>query len=35
VIPSALAMALGTQVIFASFFMSVLGLGIRRLGESR
>jgi glycosyltransferase involved in cell wall biosynthesis len=30
VIPSALAIALGTQVIFASFFMSVLGLRIRR-----
>lgn len=30
VIPSALFIALGTQVIFASFFMSVLGLRIRR-----
>jgi glycosyltransferase involved in cell wall biosynthesis len=33
VIPSALAIALGSQVVFSSFFMSVLGLRIRRPGQ--
>jgi hypothetical protein len=31
VIPAALAITLGTQTIFASFFLSVLGLDVRRL----
>jgi glycosyltransferase involved in cell wall biosynthesis len=35
VIPSALAIALGSQVIFSSFFMSVLGLRIRRQEQSK
>jgi hypothetical protein len=30
VVPSAVAIALGTQVILASFFLSVLGLRVRR-----
>ncbi len=32
-IPSAMALMLGSQVILASFYLSVLGLKIRRLGE--
>jgi len=35
VIPSALAIALGSHVIFSSFFMSVLGLRIRRQEQSK
>jgi hypothetical protein len=31
VIPSAMAMTLGCQVILSSFFLSVLGMRIRRL----
>jgi len=31
VIPAALSITLGAQTIFASFFLSVLGLGVRRL----
>lgn len=30
VVPSAVAIALGTQVVFSSFFLSVLGLRVRR-----
>jgi glycosyltransferase involved in cell wall biosynthesis len=31
VIPAALSITVGTQTIFASFFLSVLGLGVRRI----
>jgi hypothetical protein len=33
VIPAALAITLGAQTIFASFFLSVLGLNVRRLND--
>lgn len=32
VIPSVLAMVLGLQLVMSSFFLSVLGLGVRKLG---
>jgi glycosyltransferase involved in cell wall biosynthesis len=35
VIPSALAISLGSQIIFSSFFMSLLGLRIRRPGPTQ
>jgi hypothetical protein len=34
VVPSVVSLALGFEIIFASFFLSVLGLGVRREGTS-